>query len=73
MLFLRIILIFIIVTSCALSPGFKNEPSGNKAVKNDALSRNGVTLHFYDINKMNVDALPRIDDIKKKTKKDERH
>ena len=69
-MYLRIILAFIFVTSCALSPGFQNEPSGNKAVKNDALRRNGVTLHFYDINKMNVDALPRIDDIKKKTKKD---
>ena len=67
---LRITLIFILVTSCALSPGFKNEPSSNKAVKNDSLRRNGVTLQFYDINKMNVDALPRIDDIKKKTKKD---
>ena len=39
-----------------MSPGFKDEPSGNKAVKNDALRRNGVTLHFFDINKMNVDA-----------------
>ena len=68
-MFLRIILIFIFVTSCGLSPGFKDEPSGNNAVKNDALRRNGVTLHFYDINKMNVDALPRIDDIKEKTKK----
>ena len=68
-MFLRIILVFIFITSCALSPGFKDEPSGNKAVKNDALRRNGVTLNFFDINKMNVDALPRIDDIKKKTKK----
>ena len=68
-MFLRIILVFIFITSCALSPGFKDEPSGNKTVKNDALRRNGVTLNFFDINKMNVDALPRIDDIKKKTKK----
>ena len=68
-MFLRIILVLIFITSCALSPRFKDEPSGNKAVKNDALRRNGVTLNFFDINKMNVDALPRIDDIKKKTKK----
>ena len=71
-MFLRIILLlfFIFMSSCGLSPGFKKEPLNNKSVKNDGLKRNGVTLNFYDINKMNVDALPKIEDIQKKTKKE---
>ena len=66
---LRITLLFIFVTSCGLSPGFKKEPTTFENLKDNSLGRNGVSLHFYDINKMNVDALPRIADIKKKNKK----
>ena len=69
-MFLRFVILFFLVSSCALSPGFKKEPNNIKNVKKDGLKRNGVTLNFYDINKMNVDALPRIEDIQKKTKKD---
>ena len=67
---LRITLLFMFITSCGLSPGFKKEPTTFENLKDNSLGRNGVSLHFYDINKMNVDALPRIADIKKKTKKD---
>jgi len=70
MLFLRIILVFFIVSSCGFSPGFQQEPKIDKNAKSLGLKRNGVTLHFYDINKMNLDALPRIEDIKNKTRKD---
>ena len=69
MLFLRIILVFFIVSSCGLSPGFQQEPKINKDAKSLGLNRNGVSLHFFDINKMNLAALPKIEDIKNKTKK----
>ena len=67
---LRFVLLFLIATSCGLSPGFQLEPKTDKKAKSLGLNRNGVTLHFFDINKMNLDALPKIEDIKKKTKKE---
>ena len=40
----------------------------SKNPKNIGLGQNGVTLMFYNINKMNLGALPKIGDIKKKSK-----
>ena len=65
-MFFRIALLFIFITSCGLSPGFKKEPS-SKNPKKMGLEQNGVTLFFYNLNKMNPDVLPRIKDIKKKS------
>ena len=67
-MFLRFVLIFIIISSCALSPGFKKEPS-SKNPKKMGLKQNGVSLTFYNLNKMNASSLPRIKDIKKNRKK----
>ena len=63
----RLILIFFLISSCALSPGFKTEPN-SKNPKRIGLGQNGVTLFFHNINKMNLGALPRIEDIQKKSK-----
>ena len=68
-MYLRFLLLFLFISSCGLSPGFQKEPSINDA-KNLGLKGNGVTLNFYDINKINVAALPKIDDIRKKSQKD---
>ena len=64
---LRFILLFLLISSCAVSPGFKKEPS-SKNPKRMGLKQNGVTLMFYNLNKMNPDILPRIEDIQKKSK-----
>jgi len=64
---LRFLLLFLIVSACALSPGFKKEPSSTNP-KKIGLEQNGVTLMFYDLNKMNPAVLPRIEEIKKKSK-----
>mgnify|MGYP001420917446 CR=1 FL=1 len=65
---LRFLILFFIISSCALSPGFKKEPS-SKNPKKMGLQQNGVTLVFYNLNKMNASSLPRIKDIKKNRKK----
>ena len=64
---LRFLLLFFVITACAVSPGFKKEPS-SKNPKKMGLEHNGVTLVFYNLNKMNPDVLPRIEDIKKNQK-----
>jgi polysaccharide export outer membrane protein len=64
-MFLRIALLFIIITSCGLSPGFKKEPT-SKNPKKIGLEQTGVSLMFYDLNKINAAGLPRIEDLKKK-------
>ena len=64
---LRFILIFFLISSCALSPGFKKEPS-SKIPKRMGLGQNGVSLMFHNINKMNLGALPRIEEMQKKSK-----
>ena len=64
---IRFLLIFFIVSACAVSPGFKKEPS-SKNPKRIGLKQNGVSLSFYNINKMNLNALPRIEEIQKKSK-----
>ena len=64
----RFLLLFLIISACALSPGFKKEPT-SKNPKSIGLKQNGVALKFHDLNKMNVSALPRIEDEQKKTQK----
>ena len=64
---LRFLIFFFIISSCALSPGFKKEPT-SKNPKKMGLEQNGVTLMFHNLNKMNPDVLPRIEDIQKKSK-----
>ena len=67
-MFFRFLLIFTIISACSNSTGFKQEPS-NKNAKKIGLERNGVALKFYSINKINTSALPRVEQIKKKTDK----
>jgi len=64
-MFLRIALLFIFITSCGLSPGFQQEPT-SKNPKNIGLKQNGVSLMFYNLNKMNIASLPKVEYIKKK-------
>ena len=63
----RLLLFFFIVSACGIAPGFKEEPS-SKNPKKMGLEQNGVTLMFYDLNKMDPAVLPRIEEIKKKSK-----
>jgi polysaccharide biosynthesis/export protein len=68
---LRLILIFLFITSCTNSTGFKSEPklSPGADPKNIGLGQIGVALKFYDLNKINTASLPKFDDIKKKVDK----
>ena len=65
---LRYLLIFLIISACSLSPGFKKEPK-SKNPKKMGLEQNGVSLVFYNLNKMNTASLPRVEDLKKKVKR----
>ena len=67
-MYLRFLIIFLIFSGCNNSTGFKQEPTGKNA-KKIGLERNGVALNFYNLNKINVSALPRVEQIKKKTDK----
>ena len=62
----RYFIIFFIISSCSLSPGFKKEPN-SKSARKMGLEQNGVSLMFYNLNKMNASSLPRIEDLKKKS------
>ena len=64
----RYLLFFFIISACALSPGFKKEPT-SKNPKKIGLEQNGVTLKFYNLNKMNVTSLPKVEDVQKKSQK----
>ena len=64
---LRFLLLFFVISACAVTPGFKKEPS-SKNPKRIGLQQNGVTLNFYNINKMDANVLPRIEDITIKSK-----
>jgi protein involved in polysaccharide export with SLBB domain len=68
---LRLILIFLFITSCTNSTGFKSEPklSPGADPKNIGLGQTGVALKFYDLNKINTASLPKFEDIKKKVDK----
>ena len=63
----RFLLIFLIISACTLSPGFKKEPT-SKNPKKIGLEQTGVTLMFYNLNKINTASFPRIEDLKKKSK-----
>ena len=63
-MFLRFIIILLLIPACTLSPGFKKEPT-SKNPKKMGLSQNGVSLMFYDLNKINASSLPRVEDLKK--------
>ena len=65
---LRFLLLFFIISACAISPGFKKEPT-SKNPKKMGLKQIGVTLTFHNLNKMNLDGVPRIEDIKKKIRR----
>ena len=64
----RFLIIFLILSACINSTGFKEEPTGKNA-KKIGLERNGVTLKFYNINKINTSILPKVEQVKKKTDK----
>ena len=49
---LRFLILFFIISSCSLSPGFKKEPT-SKSPKKMGLEQNGVSLMFYNLNKIN--------------------
>ena len=60
----RFILIFLFVASCTNSTGFKSEPKSSNP-KKIGLERNGVTLRFHNLNKINTASLPKFEEIKK--------
>ena len=64
---LRFLILFFIISSCGLSPGFKKEPT-SKNPKKMGLEQNGVSLMFYNLNKINTASFPRIEDLKKDAK-----
>jgi polysaccharide export outer membrane protein len=68
-MFLRIILIFFFIASCTNSTGFKSEPKATKDPKKLGLDQTGVTLDFYNLNKINTASLPKFEDIKKRKDK----
>ena len=63
---LRLIILFLFISACSNSTGFKSEPKINSEAKKLGLERNGVSLKFYNLNKINVATLPKVDEIKKK-------
>ena len=48
-MFLKIILIFLFISGCNNSTGFKNEPKGSDP-KKIGIKQRGVALKFYDLN-----------------------
>ena len=60
----RFILIFLFVANCTNSTGFKSEPKSSNP-KKIGLERNGVTLRFHNLNKINTASLPKFEEIKK--------
>ena len=65
---LRFILLFLFISSCTNSTGFKSEPKSLNP-KKIGLEQRGVTLNFHHINKINTASLPKFADIKKKENK----
>ena len=63
---LRFLILFFIISSCGLSPGFQKEPT-SKNPKKIGLEQNGVSLTFYNLNKMNIATLPKVEDVQKKS------
>ncbi|MDB4845584.1 polysaccharide biosynthesis/export family protein [Candidatus Pelagibacter sp.] len=56
--------IFVIISSCTNSTGFKSEPRGTSP-KKIGLEQTGVTLDFYNLNRINTASLPKFEDIEK--------
>ena len=67
-MYLKIILIFLFITGCTNSTGFKGEPNRTNP-KKIGLEQRGVALKFYDLNKINTSSLPRFEDVQKKKDK----
>ena len=65
---LRFLILFFIISSCGLSPGFQQEPTSKNPNK-IGLEQNGVSLMFYNLNKMNIATLPKVEDVQKKSQK----
>ena len=65
---IRFLLIFLFLSCCTNSTGFKSEPNKKKP-KDIGLEQSGVTLKFHDLNKINTASLPKFADIKKKENK----
>ena len=66
---LRLILMLLLISGCYNSTGFKSEPNaaGKKTnPKKIGLQQNGVTLKFYNLNKINPVSLPKFEYIKKR-------
>lgn len=61
---LKLILIFLFISSCTNSTGFKGEPQSTNP-KKIGLEQRGVTLKFHNLNKINTSSLPKFEDIKK--------
>ena len=65
---LKLILIFLFISSCTNSTGFKGEPQSTNP-KKIGLEQRGVTLKFHNLNKINTSSLPKFEDIVKKKDK----
>tara|TARA_B100001540_G_C15764677_1_gene623396 strand:+ start:427 stop:1545 length:1119 start_codon:yes stop_codon:yes gene_type:complete len=65
---LRIIFLFLFITSCTNSTGFKSEPKSSNPNKL-GLKQRGVTLKFHNLNEINTASLPKFEDIKKEKDK----
>ncbi len=63
-MYLKVILLFMFVIGCTLSPGFKKEPT-SKNPKSMGLKQTGVELYFHDLNKINPSSFAKMEDIKK--------
>ena len=63
-MYFKIIFIFLFITACTNSTGFKSEPKGSNP-KKIGLEQRGVTLKFHNLNKINTSSLPKFEDIKK--------
>ena len=66
---LRVIFLCLLVCGCTNSTGFKSEPKATKDPKKLGLDQTGVTLDFYNLNKINTASLPKFEDIKKRKDK----
>jgi protein involved in polysaccharide export with SLBB domain len=65
---LRIIFLFLFISGCTNSTGFKSEPKSTNP-KRLGLEQTGVALKFHDLNKINTASLPRFEDVEKKKDK----
>ena len=64
----KLIFVFLLISGCTNSTGFKEEPKSSNP-KKLGLEQRGVTLKFHSINKINAASLPKFDEIKKRKDK----